>query len=448
MNISSIPIITVSYNTPELVNTLIGTLRQFYQNKIYIIDGSENLHFQKLEEILKPYKNIELTHFDYNIHHGPGMAWAINNLDLNGPVLIIDSDVIVEKHGFIEALAVQLKPGMYGVGHLRDINRDGFNLPGPVIGSLKYLQPALMLCNIEVLRQWPMPVKHGAPLIEAMLAIHDANRTQELLENVDWLAHDFSDDPDKNYIIHDWQGTVDKTGGYHLEEWMDTLQQRKQQPPPTNYNPDLLSLIPSDAKGILEIGCGNGALANAYKEINPNCQYFGIDSDGNFAESANMYCDGFYCSDVEQLGDDFFKQFSSTVDTWVFGDSLEYLKDPDKILNFANKMLPKHGSIIACIPNSQHWSLIAKLCIGDFRYEDSGLLEKNKLRFYTRATIFELFEKSGFTIEQGFPRVFNDIPNDQLRQAIQLMATSVGANPEVTINDAIPTQYIIKAVPI
>ena len=75
--------------------------------------------------------------------------------------------------GLVEAMAEQLKPGMYGVGYVNHVNEGGFDVTYEE-GAVRYLHPACMLCNIDVLRQWPMPTKHGAPNIEPMLAIHRA----------------------------------------------------------------------------------------------------------------------------------------------------------------------------------------------------------------------------------------------------------------------------------
>ena len=43
-----------------------------------------------------------------------------------------------------------------------------------------------------------------------------------------------------------------------------------------NYNPELLKLIPPDAKTVLEIGCGTGALCEAYRRMNPQVEWFGV----------------------------------------------------------------------------------------------------------------------------------------------------------------------------
>ena len=44
-----------------------------------------------------------------------------------------------------------------------------------------------------------------------------------------------------------------------------------------NVNPDLLEMIPLTARHVLELGCGEGALAAAYRERNPKVRYTAIE---------------------------------------------------------------------------------------------------------------------------------------------------------------------------
>jgi len=44
-----------------------------------------------------------------------------------------------------------------------------------------------------------------------------------------------------------------------------------QTPAHEQHNPDLLKLIPKDAKTIVEVGCSSGALAREYKKLNGGC---------------------------------------------------------------------------------------------------------------------------------------------------------------------------------
>lgn len=220
-----------------------------------------------------------------------------------------------------------------------------------------------------------------------------------------------------------------------------------QTPVHDNHNPDLLGLIPISSAKIIEIGCSSGALAREFKKINPQCQYLGIDIDSDYIESAKRYCDETQSLNIEDADDDFF-EINRSRDCWIFGDTLEHFKNPWKILEKIRAVIPEHGSVIACIPNAQHWSVQVKLSIGDFRYEDSGLFDKTHLRWFTRQTMIEMFASSGFNISTGFPRIFDEPARERFLPLIGELAKAAGVAPETAMSDAMPLQYVIRATPI
>jgi SAM-dependent methyltransferase len=230
MKITEIPIITISYNSPDLISDLIESVRKFYKNPIYVIDGSDSEIGNNIKNIVNSFNNTFYIGFGFNIHHGPGMAWAINNLPLSGPVLFIDSDMTVIEGGFIEDLYIHLKENMYGVGNIIEVNRDGFTIFDQVVdsNSIKYLHPALMLCNIEIMRMWPLPIKHGAPMTETMVAIHDADQS-ELIGVVDWVYDviEKSDNVPSRFLLHEGRGTVNRSGSYNLDEWLKSVIEKR-----------------------------------------------------------------------------------------------------------------------------------------------------------------------------------------------------------------------------
>ena len=97
-----------------------------------------------------------------------------------------------------------------------------------------------------------------------------------------------------------------------------------------------------------------------------------------------------------------------TIDTdcWIFGDAHKHLRYPWFILKCIRNYISQAGEVVACIQNAKHWSLQVRLSIGDFRYEENGLLDKTHLRWFTRQTIIELFDQKGFQIDVGLPRIF------------------------------------------
>jgi SAM-dependent methyltransferase len=212
------------------------------------------------------------------------------------------------------------------------------------------------------------------------------------------------------------------------------------------HNSDLLDIIPWSASKLVEVGCSSGALAREFKKISPTCHYLGIEIDPAYAKLAERHCDQTQVLDIETAGETFWKENASR-DCWIFGDTLEHLRDPWSVLRQIRSVMPPKACIAACIPNVQHWSMQAKLSIGDFRYEDSGLLDRTHLRFFSRQTILELFNDTGFTVTACTSRVFDDPRSEQFLPVIEQLARLTGADPQMSVNDAIPFQYVVRAIP-
>ncbi len=220
----------------------------------------------------------------------------------------------------------------------------------------------------------------------------------------------------------------------------------QQTPAHDMHNPDLLALMPKQSMRIVEVGSSSGALARTYKALNARCHYTGVEVDPSFVKLSGRYCDSVLNADIEDVDEAAFNKLFPS-DCWVFGDTLEHLKDPWLILKKIRGQISIDGSVVACIPNAQHWSLQARLNCGMFKYEDSGLLDRTHLRWFTRTTIIELFQLSGFTIVESRPRIFDEPGREKVLGAIRIMAHAIGADPEAAVRDAIPLQWVVRAIP-
>lgn len=204
--------------------------------------------------------------------------------------------------------------------------------------------------------------------------------------------------------------------------------------------------MPPNARVIAEIGCSSGALAREYKKINSSCRYIGVELMKSYVPLAERYCDVVHAVDIENL-DDAAMSEKLPGDCWVFGDTLEHLRDPWLVLARVRRVLPPDGCVVACIPNAQHWSVQARLNCGALRYEESGLLDKTHLRWFTRITIMEMFSNAGFRIEAGIVRGAAEPRQAELQQAIKMMAQAIGADPVQAYQDALAFQYVLRALP-
>ena len=149
----------------------------------------------------------------------------------------------------------------------------------------------------------------------------------------------------------------------------------KQTPAHQVANRDLLALMPRGARHVVEVGCMHGALAAAYRAANPGTRYTGIDIDPDYAAEAAAHCDTALAGDIETFEAQAFDVLFPS-DCWVFGDCLEHLRDPWRVVRRIRERISPDGCLVACIPNGQHWSVQMRLATGLFRYEDSGLLDR------------------------------------------------------------------------
>ena len=208
-------------------------------------------------------------------------------------------------------------------------------------------------------------------------------------------------------------------------------------------NPDLLATLPV-VERFVEVGCSTGAMARAFRSRHPESQWLGIEIDPAYAEAARQHSH-VLVGDVEHLLEDSNLDLLLRAECWVFGDTLEHLRDPWWVLQRVRKFLPLGGTVCACIPNAQHWSVQARLCLGQFVYEESGLLDRTHLRWFTPATMVGLFEDNGFKILCMKPRIFPH-PSENIALAqIRAFAECLGGDPELAVRDARPFQVVVKA---
>jgi 2-polyprenyl-3-methyl-5-hydroxy-6-metoxy-1,4-benzoquinol methylase len=215
----------------------------------------------------------------------------------------------------------------------------------------------------------------------------------------------------------------------------------KQTPANNIHNQNVLDILAlSHYKKVVEIGCMHGALAKEYRKIINDVTWYGIDIDKSYAEEAEKHCTKTFSTNVEKLSE-LEMTLLSDANVWIFADVLEHLFDPWSLL----KKISSSNSeveIIACIPNSQHWSLQVSLNSGNFIYQDSGLLDRTHVRFFTLKTMLAMFESSGYEVLKIIPRIF-DFPNQNAYdECIFKMAELSGVDPKEALNNSKVYQYV------
>ena len=176
-------------------------------------------------------------------------------------------------------------------------------------------------------------------------------------------------------------------------------------PKPQEYfscsRPELAALVPSDAMRILDVGCAAGQLAGTLRANRPSVklEIVGIEVSPEAARIAAATVDTVILGNIENISLDCGKYF----DCIILGDVLEHLVDPWSALRKVETLVRDSGTVIASIPNVQHWRVIVDLIRGRWEYREFGIMDSTHLRFFTRNTIYNLFGGGGLLVTQISP---------------------------------------------
>lgn len=159
----------------------------------------------------------------------------------------------------------------------------------------------------------------------------------------------------------------------------------------------MLRFVPTTARRVLELGCGEGAFGATVKESR-GAEVWGIEFDGQAAQLASSVIDRVLVGDanmrIAELPDNYF-------DAVVCNDVLEHLVDPFTTLKELRGKLQPEGVVVASIPNIRYLPALGKVLFRrDFPQEDYGIFDRTHLRFFTRRSIVRMFKNAGFDMQR------------------------------------------------
>ncbi len=158
----------------------------------------------------------------------------------------------------------------------------------------------------------------------------------------------------------------------------------------------MLEMIGSE-KRVLEFGCASGYMSRWLAAA--GCRVTGVEVDGAMAARAREICDEVIVADLDtRRVVDLLP--GAAFDVAVFGDVLEHLRDPWRVLDETRSLLAEGGSVVISIPNIAHGNVRLALLRGSFDYQELGLLDNTHLRFFTLKTVQELCLRAGYRIER------------------------------------------------
>ena len=158
----------------------------------------------------------------------------------------------------------------------------------------------------------------------------------------------------------------------------------------------ICEVIPGKSK-VLDVGAGNGLLAAVMKTFNKDMIIDGIEPDLHAASIAKSQYRFFWTGYVEDFKDTIQRE---GYDYIVMADVIEHFQDPQSFLQQLVSWISSETRIVLSIPNIAFGAVRLDLLKGNFRYVDSGILEKTHLRFFTLETLLQLVSASGLTVEK------------------------------------------------
>ncbi len=150
---------------------------------------------------------------------------------------------------------------------------------------------------------------------------------------------------------------------------------------------------------ILEVGSSSGYMTEEFTKR--GCTVDIIEVDKEAAKEAKEFSRRVFLGSIEDK--ELKQQVKSKYDFIICADVLEHLVDPEKTLLFLKNKLKTQGFVLISIPNIAYWGMRVGLLRGHFDYQESGLLDKTHLRFYTYNTFLKLLKKLEFKIEKIYP---------------------------------------------
>ena len=163
---------------------------------------------------------------------------------------------------------------------------------------------------------------------------------------------------------------------------------------------DLLKLLPRAhfIETALDVGCGDGATGEILKIKYGVKVVVGIEANKEHAKKAETKIDKVIANNAEDAHALPFH--SNQFDLIVMADILEHFVDPWNTLARYRDFLKPNGVLLASIPNIQHWRTVMNLLRGEWQYTNWGTLDRTHLRFFTKSSIKDLFNQSGFEISR------------------------------------------------
>jgi 2-polyprenyl-3-methyl-5-hydroxy-6-metoxy-1,4-benzoquinol methylase len=186
-----------------------------------------------------------------------------------------------------------------------------------------------------------------------------------------------------------------------------------------NTRAEVLPLLPTGYRTVLEIGCGAGTFATL---LSRDAEIWGVEPSDEAAAAAthlHRLLHGRYEEVESQVPTSYF-------DLVICNDVIEHIADSTALLASIRTKLRPGGHFVGSVPNVRFVKNLFNLLVRkDWRYEDSGILDRTHLRFFTAKSLRRSLEEHGYAIEEfrGINSAFRQVQG--LKSLLKAVGTTV-----------------------
>jgi trans-aconitate methyltransferase len=218
-----------------------------------------------------------------------------------------------------------------------------------------------------------------------------------------------------------------------------------------NARHDMISLIRRAPRIAVEVGCGDGITGAEIKRKFSSASVCGIEINKEAAAIAATRLDRVLTHSIETLDYAGAGFEPRSIDLVLFPDVLEHLYDPWNVLVRLKPFLAPDAQILASIPNVRNFWLMNRLLSGNWDYTEDGLLDVTHIRFFTKKSVTQLFQQTGYRITAMHSNVDVRVPEMQSADGRPVNIDS----PNFTLKNMSPQdlielrtlQFVVDAAP-
>ena len=168
---------------------------------------------------------------------------------------------------------------------------------------------------------------------------------------------------------------------------------------PANYysfeRPDMAPYLPGQYSRVLEVGCAEGGFM---KQVKPGVEYWGVEPKGQAAKVAASKMHRVLVGNYDQVEDELPDGYFDLV---ICNDVVQFMEDHDAFFDSVKRKLAPRGVLMGSTANFRFIENVLEIVVHrEMKYLDSGVLDRDHMRFFTMRSMKRTLEEHGFEVDK------------------------------------------------